>query len=138
MSGRAGSSAERKSLSVSRAREVDALTVGDLPTVQILDWDACLGSADGEAVESSITEFERRHRELNRLAAQAAPGGSLDQALVPILADQLLLGYVGAAEVYFRHLLKTFVQLCPETRGRISSVEIPFGSLEHYEADSIA
>ena len=123
---------------MSRPREIEDLCVGDSPATHTLKWEDCIAGASELDPESPISTFERRHRELNRLAAQIAPGGSLDEGLVPVLADQLLLGYVGGAEAYFRHLLMIFVRLCPDTRGRVAGIEIPYGSIEHYPEQSRA
>lgn len=96
------------------------------------DWAACLSDeiVNGGDLDSPIDEFYSKHEGLTSLSGLIGP--SLRDELAPVLADQLLLGYVSATELYFRRLLAAAAKICPDVRRLARDVEISFGALDFY------
>lgn len=121
----------------SRHKAVDGLTLCASPRTTLADWSSCLSEESGASGEggSPIDEFYAKHEGLTALGGLIGP--SLRDELAPVLADQLLLGYVSATELYFRRLLAATAKLCPEVRRLARDVEIAFGALDFYPRDAI-
>jgi hypothetical protein len=85
---------------------------------------------------SAIDEFYTTHRGLNVLAGFAS-GEVLQKNLRPLMADQVLLGYVSATEQFLRRLMASTVRLCPHTRARVAAQQIPFSAIDYYHAEEI-
>ncbi|MBK9475104.1 MAG: hypothetical protein IPL94_02395 [Tetrasphaera sp.] len=100
--------------------------------VAALDWGRVVSSGVADSQQSAIAEFDEKHRRLTMLASFVMPGGALREDLASVLADQILLGYVGISELYFRRILSSLAELCAETRARVATKKISFGSIDHY------
>ena len=121
----------------SRHEAVDTLTLCASPRTTHADWASCLSEEPGGATDvgSPIDEFYAKHEGLTALGGMI--GASMRPDLAPVLADQLLLGYVSATELYFRRLLAATARICPEVRRLAQDVEIAFGALDFYPRNEI-
>jgi hypothetical protein len=85
---------------------------------------------------SPIDEFYLTHEHLNVLSGLASDRAIADH-LRPLLADQMLLGYVSATEQYIRRLLAASVRLCPYLRARNANQQIFFSAVDYYSTEEI-
>jgi len=119
----------------SRHADIETLQVCFSPRTTSTDWSTCLEESASTSVPSPIDEFYNKHAGLTALGGFI--GNALRADLAPVLADQLLLGYVSATELYFRRLLAATAQICPEVRDNVRDVEIAFGAVDFYPKDGI-
>ncbi|WP_157630356.1 hypothetical protein [Kribbella catacumbae] len=121
---------------MSRHTEIDKVVLNAPARFSAIDWSNFIERSQIGDDHNPIDEFYSTHQGLTALGGLVGQG-TIRQELEELLAGQMVLGYVSATELFLRRLLAQSVRLCPNLRKRNSSVQIPFGALDFYEAKNI-
>lgn len=121
---------------MSRHTAINTVRFAAAPRSLNVNWDSFFSPSPSVTSESPIDAFYEEHQGLTSLSGLVSTAAIVPN-LRPILARQLVLGYVSATETYMRHMLAGAVALCPHVRRRAADLSISFSAVDFYAVSEI-